>query len=56
MSSGSLAGIQAARKNNAMEIALLIHAIIDGARRLRYLVGSDTPPFIKARREMSDQD
>jgi len=31
-------------------------AATDGTDRLRYLVGNDTPPFIKARREMTEPD
>jgi short-subunit dehydrogenase len=41
----------------ADDIARAIYdAAADGTDQLRYAVGNDTPPFIKARREMSDQD
>jgi NAD(P)-dependent dehydrogenase (short-subunit alcohol dehydrogenase family) len=47
----------AARTKSSEEIAQVIYeAATDGTSRLRYLVGDDTRGFVKARREMSDQD
>jgi hypothetical protein len=45
------------RTTSAEGVAQVIHeAAIDGTDRLRYLIGDDARGFIKARREMQDQD
>ena len=47
----------AARSIGADEVARMIHtAATDGSRQLRYLVGDDSRGFVKARREMSEDD
>jgi NAD(P)-dependent dehydrogenase (short-subunit alcohol dehydrogenase family) len=53
----AFARMGAARATSAEEVARVIHdAATDGTDRLRYLVGNDGRGFIKARREMADQD
>jgi NAD(P)-dependent dehydrogenase (short-subunit alcohol dehydrogenase family) len=50
-------GLRAARLSTAEEVAQAIHgAATDGTRTLRYVVGQDIAPLIKARRDMPDQD
>ena len=50
-------GMRSARMTSAEEVAQVIYdAATDGTDRLRYIIGNDIPPFIKARRQMSDQD
>jgi NAD(P)-dependent dehydrogenase (short-subunit alcohol dehydrogenase family) len=47
----------AARSKSSDDVAQVIYdAATDGTDRLRYLVGDDSRGFIKARKEMSDQD
>jgi NAD(P)-dependent dehydrogenase (short-subunit alcohol dehydrogenase family) len=47
----------AARSISADEVAAVIYtAATDGTDRLRYLVGDDARGFVKARREMSEED
>ena len=51
------AGLQAARKTSADEVAKAIHdAATDGTHRLRYFTGEDTGDFVRAKREMSGQE
>jgi short-subunit dehydrogenase len=55
--SAAFAGMQAARKTSADEVAQVIHdAATDGTNRLRYFTGEDTGGFVKAKREMSEPD
>ena len=47
----------AARTMSSEDVAKVIYdAASDGTERLRYLARDDARGFIKARREMSDQD
>ena len=53
----AFARMTAARTIGAEDVAQVIHkAAADGTDRLRYLVGNDSRGFVKARREMPDQD
>jgi len=53
----AFARMTAARTMSSEDIAKVIYdAATDGTERLRYLAGDDARGFIKARREMSDQD
>ena len=53
----AFARMTAARMITSEDVAKVIYdAATDGTERLRYLVGYDAHGFIKARREMSDQD
>jgi NAD(P)-dependent dehydrogenase (short-subunit alcohol dehydrogenase family) len=53
----AFAGMQSARKTSADDVAQVIFdAAIDGTARLRYFIGEDVGNFVKAKREMSDQD
>jgi NAD(P)-dependent dehydrogenase (short-subunit alcohol dehydrogenase family) len=53
----AFAHMGAARAMSSDDVAEVIHgAATDGTDTLRYLVGDDSRGFIKARREMSDQD
>jgi NAD(P)-dependent dehydrogenase (short-subunit alcohol dehydrogenase family) len=53
----AFARMTAARTMNADEVGQVIYsAATDGTDRLRYLIGDDSRDFIKARREMSEQD
>jgi NAD(P)-dependent dehydrogenase (short-subunit alcohol dehydrogenase family) len=53
----AFANMTAARSMSPDDVAQLIHeAATDGTDRLRYLIGDDARAFVKARREMSDQD
>jgi short-subunit dehydrogenase len=55
--SEAFAGMAAARTKSSDDVAEVIYeAATDGTDRLRYLVGDDNRGFIKAKREMSDQD
>ncbi|HTS17051.1 MAG TPA: SDR family oxidoreductase [Verrucomicrobiae bacterium] len=55
--SAAFAKMTAARTTTADEVAQVIYgAATDGTDRLRYLVGNDTRGFIKARREMSEDN
>jgi NAD(P)-dependent dehydrogenase (short-subunit alcohol dehydrogenase family) len=55
--SAVLTGVAPARKASAEEVARVIFgAATDGTDRLRYLIGDDTRGFIKARRELPDQE
>lgn len=49
--------MRGARMASSDDVAQVIYvAATDGSDQLRYLVGNDNPPFIKARREMSEAD
>ena len=51
------AAMRVGYQTSAQDIAQVIyHAATDGTEQLHYTVGHDIPPFIKARREISDQD
>ena len=51
------AAVAAKRMVCAAEVAQLIYAAAtDGTRRLRYFIGEDTGNFLKAKREMPDED
>jgi NAD(P)-dependent dehydrogenase (short-subunit alcohol dehydrogenase family) len=53
----AFAGMSAARTISSEDVAKVIFdAATDGTDRLRYLVGNDTRGFIKARRELDDQE
>ncbi len=53
----AFASMVAARVMSADEVAQAVYdAATDGTDRLRYLVGDDSRGFIKARREMAEQD
>jgi NAD(P)-dependent dehydrogenase (short-subunit alcohol dehydrogenase family) len=53
----AFAEMVAARKIDATDVAQVIYdAATDGTDQLRYLIGDDSRGFIKARREMADQD
>jgi NAD(P)-dependent dehydrogenase (short-subunit alcohol dehydrogenase family) len=53
----SFAKSSAARTQNADDVAKAIFAAAtDGTSQLRYLVGTDTRGFVKARQEMKEQD
>jgi len=53
----TFARMTAARRTSAGEVAARIfEAATDGSDRLRYLIGDDARGFIRARREMSDED
>jgi short-subunit dehydrogenase len=53
----AFARMSAARMINSDDVAgVILEAATDGTDRLRYLVGDDARGFIKARKEMSDQD
>ncbi|CAN7738933.1 SDR family oxidoreductase [Caballeronia sp. LjRoot31] len=55
--SEAFANLAAASNITAEEVAHVIHgAATDGTDRLRYLVGDDARGFIKARRNLDDQD
>ncbi len=47
----------ATRRMDADEVARVVYgAVTDGSRRLRYFVGEDVGSFVKARRELSEED
>jgi NAD(P)-dependent dehydrogenase (short-subunit alcohol dehydrogenase family) len=51
------AGLRQGFSTSAEEVAKTIYeAATDGTDRLRYTVGHDIPPFLKAKKEMADQD
>ena len=51
------AGLREGFSTSAEDVARAIYmAAIDGTDRLRYTVGHDIPPFLKAKKEMDDQD
>jgi short-subunit dehydrogenase len=53
----AFAGMVAARAMSADDVAVAVYdAATDGTDRLRYPVGDDSRGFVKARRQMSDQD
>jgi NAD(P)-dependent dehydrogenase (short-subunit alcohol dehydrogenase family) len=55
--SAVLNSIAPSRKASTEDVARVIYlAATDGTNRLRYLIGDDTRGFIKARRELPDQD
>jgi short-subunit dehydrogenase len=55
--SEAFANLAAASNITAEEVAHVIHgAATDGTDRLRYLVGDDARGFIRARRNLDDQD
>lgn len=51
---GRMTASRAIATNNVA--ALIFGAATDGTDRLRYLIGDDSRGFIKARRELADQD
>jgi NAD(P)-dependent dehydrogenase (short-subunit alcohol dehydrogenase family) len=53
----AFAGMVAARSMSSEDVARVAYeAATDGTNRLRYLIGDDSRGFIRARREMPDQD
>lgn len=53
----AFAGMIAAQSMSAEDVACVIHeAATDGSDRLRYLIGDDARGFVKARRNMSEED
>jgi short-subunit dehydrogenase len=51
------AALTSAAKTESSAVAETIHiAATDGTDQLRYFIGVDNPPLIKARREMSEGD
>ena len=55
--SAVFSGLQAGRKTSADEVAQVIcDAATDGTDRLRYFTGEDVGDFVKAKRELADQD
>jgi hypothetical protein len=53
----AFAGMRAASSMSSDDVARVVYeAATDGTSRLRYLIGDDSRGFIRARREMSDQD
>src|SRR5262249_48428372 len=53
----AFARMTAARSLSAGEVAAVVYdAATDGTDRLRYLIGDDARGFIKARRELSEED
>jgi NAD(P)-dependent dehydrogenase (short-subunit alcohol dehydrogenase family) len=55
--SKTFAGLMSAAKTETDDVAAVIwEAATDGTDRLRYFVGVDHPPLMKARREMSEEE
>jgi NAD(P)-dependent dehydrogenase (short-subunit alcohol dehydrogenase family) len=51
------AALMTAARTSASDVAEVIFtAATDGTHKLRYFIGVDNPPLIKARREMSEED
>jgi NAD(P)-dependent dehydrogenase (short-subunit alcohol dehydrogenase family) len=51
------AGLRQGFSTSSQDVAQVIYeAATDGTDRLRYTVGHDIPPFLKAKKEMADQD
>jgi NAD(P)-dependent dehydrogenase (short-subunit alcohol dehydrogenase family) len=51
------AGLRQGFSTSSEDVARVMYeAATDGTDRLRYTVGHDIPPFIKAKKEMADQD
>jgi NAD(P)-dependent dehydrogenase (short-subunit alcohol dehydrogenase family) len=51
------AGLRQGFSTSSQDVAQVIfEAATDGIDRLRYTVGHDIPPFLKAKKEMADQD
>ena len=52
-----MAGMVAARSMGAADVAdVVFQAATDGSDRLRYLVGDDARGFVRARRELAEDD
>jgi NAD(P)-dependent dehydrogenase (short-subunit alcohol dehydrogenase family) len=52
-----LAGMAASRRTDANEVAQVVYgAATDGSDRLRYFVGEDVGGYVRAKRELSDEE